>query len=312
MARIPRARHLAATARSALAGVLVRAAGGERASAIALEHLVLERFYNDSTGRAYGVDRKAKAELAVGFQTITQQIPRGTSWLYHVYLATEILNIPSSMSGAVIECGCWKGASTASLSLVCEKVGRKLIVCDSFEGLPDDESGVVHRYPHVGVFGYYKSGMYTGRLEEVRDNLARFGALQVCQFIPGFFSNSLKNLADPIAFAFLDVDLASSLRDCLRYIWPLLIDGGVIYTDDSCDMEAVQVWFDQVWWQRELHVSAPGYVGSGCGLPLSPNYSSLGYARKDLNPERTYGRVSWLYYPDASSTGDQFPPETAG
>ena len=40
------------------------------------------------------------------------------------------------MEGVVVECGCFLGGSTANLSLVCEVVGRELIVYDSFEGLP--------------------------------------------------------------------------------------------------------------------------------------------------------------------------------
>ena len=161
----------------------------------------------------------------------------------------------------------------------------------------------MHEYPHLGVFGYYQEGMYAVRLEEVKENIKRFGALSVCRFVPGFFADSLSALSDPLVFGFLDVDLASSMKDCVKHIWPLLVDGGVIYTDDSCDMQVVRIWFDDDWWQREIGAKAPGYVGSGCGLPLNPNSSSLGYARKVLNPEKSYRKISWLYYPDEPSPG---------
>jgi hypothetical protein len=274
-----------------------------------LVRVVLEHFYDKNVGLEYGLDREAKARLVGRFQTITSKIPTGTSWLYHVVLATAILKTPQSWQGDVIECGCWNGGSTASLSLVCSKVGRKLIVCDSFEGLPEDEHQVVHQYPHISLFGYYQKGMYATRLEEVRENISRYGDLSVCQFVPGFFSDSLKALKGPLVFAFLDVDLAGSMRDCLKHIWPLLVDGGFVYTDDSCDMEVVRVWFDDSWWQREVGCHAPGYVGSGCGLPLSSDFSSLGYARKILDPTRYYKRVSWLYYPDSTPQVAQFPME---
>jgi hypothetical protein len=234
---------------------------------------------------------------------ITTHIPTATSWLSHVVLAERILNISPEIRGDVVECGCWKGGSTASLSLVCELVGRKLVVCDSFQGLPKDDTGIVHKYPHLGVYGYYQEGMYSSPLEEVKHNIEHFGSLSVCQFLPGFFSESLKALNKPMVFAFLDVDLASSMKDCLKYIWPLLIDGGIIYTDDSCDMEVVKVWFNESWWKTEIGASAPGYVGSGCGLPLNPSFSSLGYAQKVINPERIYKRVQWLCYPDTQVNG---------
>jgi len=183
--------------------------------------------------------------------------------------------------------------------LVAKIVKRKLIVADSFQGLPEDDKNVIHQYPHVGVFGFYKKGMYSAGLEEVKKNLSDYGELPVCQFLPGFFANSLKNLKKPIVFAFLDVDLLTSIKDCIKYIWPRLINNGYIYTDDSCDMEVVKVWFDNLWWQRILKQPAPGYVGSGCGLPISPNYTSLGYAFKVNNPKESYKRVSWLVYPES-------------
>jgi len=281
-----------------------------RLTPMMMEALVLQRFYQDEVGRAYGVDRRAKTAMAERFQTVTRDVPSGTTWLYHVVLATELLRIPPSVVGDVVECGCWKGASTASLSTVCAAVGRRLIVCDSFEGLPEDEQQKTHQYPHVGVFGYYQKGMYAGRLEEVQATISKYGRLDVCQFVTGFFSDSLTSLTRPVVFAFLDVDLAPSMKDCVQYLWPLLVDGGLIYTDDSCDMEVVRIWFDEAWWKETLGCRPPGYVGSGCGLPIHPEFSSIGYARKVSVPERYYHRVSWLAYPDSEPAGEPFTRKT--
>jgi hypothetical protein len=264
----------------------------------AMEDLILYRFYSPDIGRSYKVDTAAKTALLKKIHKICSQLPTGTPWLYHVILATEILKLPpvSEQPGNVIECGCWKGASSASLSLVCEMVGRRLVVCDSFAGLPDKETDVVRNYPHIGVYGYYRGGMYKGEIDEVRDNINRYGTLAACDFKVGLFKETLPTLENTIVFAFLDVDLTSSMQDCIKYIWPLLLDGGVIYTDDSCDMEVVRVWFDDVWWSETLGEKAPGYVGSGCGLPVSPDFSSLGYAKKISQVDGKYQRVPWLHY----------------
>lgn len=253
-------------------------------------NIVLNEFYNDTVGKAYGVDEKLKDELVRKFIENTNNTLSGTRWLYHLVLAKEILGLSPEIKGDVVECGCWKGASTASLSLVCKVAGRHLIVCDSFEGLPDDAPDATHRYTHLGLVTEYGPGMYAGRLDEVKDNIAKYGDISVCRFIKGFFSDSLKTLKDPVAFAFLDVDLESSMKDCIKYIWPLLVDGGLIYTDDSCDMDVVKVWFDEQWWNENLGISAPGYVGSGCGLPLAPRFSPLGYAVKINDPKNKYKR----------------------
>jgi len=264
----------------------------------ALEDSILFRFFAPAVGREHGVGNQAKKELLAKIQAVCSQVPTGTAWIYHLILATEILKLPpvSQFPGDVIECGCWKGASTASLSLVCSMVGRRLVVCDSFAGLPDQETDLVRNYPHIGVYGYYKEGMYEGKLEEVQANIKRFGDLSVCDFRVGFFGESLATLERGIAFAFLDVDLTVSMQDCIRHLWPLMAEGALIYTDDSCDMEVVRVWFDEAWWQGVLGTKAPGYVGSGCGLPVSPGFSSLGYAKKVTHIDKSYQRVSWLHY----------------
>ncbi len=263
----------------------------------------LRRFYE---AEILALNREDRERLVGRFKSNVAQIPAATAWIYHLELARQILTIPASVAGAVVECGCWKGASTANLSLACEIAGRELIVCDSFEGLPEDDA-VTHDYPHLKVFGHYEAGMYVGRLEEVKENITRYGSIDVCRFVKGFFSDTLPDLSEPIALAFLDVDLVSSLRDCIKYLWPLLNEGGLIYTDDSCDMETVRPWFDDEWWQRELGVRSPGYVGSGCGLPMSHQHTSLGYARKISDPSMSYGRVSWLRY----ETADRKAPQTS-
>jgi len=239
-----------------------------------------------------------KEELIKQFYLTTANVETATSPIYHIVMALEILSIPPEVEGDIIECGCWKGGSTANLSLVCKLVGRRLIVCDSFEGLPEEEERLMHHYPHLKVYGYYERGMYTAQLDEVKENITRYGDISVCKFVPGFFSETLKILNSQIVFAFIDVDLGSSMKDCIKYIWPLLGNGSKVYTDDSCDMEVVKVWFDDVWWNKEMNQVAPGYVGSGCGLPLSPKLTSLGYAVKVLDPAKDFNRVSWLSYPD--------------
>jgi O-methyltransferase len=265
-----------------------------------LNGLVLARLYDSQVGAHYpGIDRRAKEDLVSRLKVLNEQIPSGTSWISQTILATEILSLPPTVAGDIIECGCWKGASAAALSLVCAMTGRKLIVCDSFAGLPEDEPRAVHKYPHLGVFGFYRKGMYAGRLDEVKSNIDKYGKLTVCEFLPGFFSESLKSLSSPVAFAFLDVDLASSMRDCITHLWPLLVNNGRIYTDDSGDMDVVRLWFDDDWWETNVNQAAPGYVGSGCGLPIDPQFSALGYAHKVVDPAQTYDRIAWLYYPDA-------------
>ena len=258
----------------------------------------IQRFIEGDAGAAYGVDAAARRKLVTQFQAITGAIESGTAPVVHTILAEAILSIPPEVKGDVVECGCWKGASSASLSLVCALTGRRLKVCDSFQGLPDDGEQR-HVGLHTGVYGHYKAGMFKGAREEVVANIEAYGDVSVCDFVEGFFDASLSTLRDPVAFVFLDVDLVSSTQDCLKALWPLLVEGGYIYADDAGDLDVVKVYFNDAWWQEHLGCEAPGFVGSGCGLPLSPTYSAIGYTRKveEFNA-KDWRKADFLYYPE--------------
>jgi len=259
-----------------------------------IENYLIHDFTNGDYGAAYGIGKKDRAELVERMRAAVGNIPSATRMLYHVILARELMKVPQGAAGDVIECGAYKGASSASLSLACQLVGRKLWVCDSFAGLPVAEAEIVRNYPHLKAYGQYREGMYSGALLEVQENVRKHGAIGQCEFVPGLFSESLPRLSAKFVLAFIDVDLTSSMQDCIRHIWPNMIDEGVVYTDDSCDMEVVRVWFDDAWWQRELGSRAPGYVGSGCGLPLSVENSSLGYVQKVASIRNSYAKASFL------------------
>jgi len=276
----------------------IKAVGGPRlalrmlAAKRSIESLVIERLLAPEVGREYGVTRQQKKRLANQIRRNVRIIPSATMWVSHIALVEAVLRIPKSVKGDIIECGCYKGASTASLSLACKLTGRKLIVADSFEGLPAESEGTLHIYSHLKQQGIYEEGAYSGTLAEVKANISLGGDISVCTFVTGFYSSSLKNFKRPIALAFLDVDLESSIKDCIKAIWPTLANGGYVYTDDSCDMEVVKVWFDNQWWRKELQEPAPGYVGSGCGLPIDISHSGLGYTQKVINPHKQYSSVT--------------------
>ena len=93
----------------------------------------------------------------------------------------------------IVECGSFKGATTISLSIFSKIVGKKLIIYDSFEGLPKDIDKIQQRnYPYLKLTGKYKEGMYEGNLEEVKQNVSHFGEIDLCDFRKGFFENTMK------------------------------------------------------------------------------------------------------------------------
>ena len=122
------------------------------------------------------------------------------------------------IEGAVLECGAFKGSSTACLSLVCEELGFELDCADSFEGLPSEE-------------GHYGKGDFLGTLDEVKNNVSRFGKLEHVNFVKGWYSDTLKDYSKPLALLWIDVDLQESTMDVLKNVYSDLVPDAVIFSD---------------------------------------------------------------------------------
>lgn len=123
----------------------------------------------------------------------------------------------AGVEGVVLEAGCFKGFSSCCLSHACAALGRRLVVADSFAGLP----------PVAGEAGdgvYYQAGDFAGSRAEVEANLWTFGRPRSVELLEGFFDASLVGWSRPIALLWMDVDLPSSARDvldaCLDFVDP--------------------------------------------------------------------------------------------
>lgn len=257
--------------------------------------ILLASFFRREVGRGCGVGFYKKWLLVSKFRKNVRKIHTSSSWEEHLTMAREILMLPPSVKGDILECGCFKGGSTANLSLVCSLVNRKLIVCDSFEGLPEPDSKEDKHYlMYFSRHVKYEKNQYKGAIEEVKENIARYGAVDVCEFIAGYFENTLPNLRNNFIFVFLDVDLISSLETCLVNIWPNLLLGYKLFSHEAQDLNFVSVFFDKKWWQDNLRISPPGFVGSGIGLPVAVDseISSLGYIIKLKETPKKYERFS--------------------
>jgi O-methyltransferase len=228
------------------------------------------------------------------------RIRTGTSYKTHLAMALKILETPPEVAGDVIECGTWKGGSAANLSLVCRMVGRRLRIFDSFEGLPVGEAGDREAR-------FYQSGDYCGTLEEVKRNIRRYGAIETCEFVRGWFKDTLPQLSSPVLLAFLDVDLEASLDSCVRHIWPNLIEEGYIFIDECVGVDYCALFFSERYWQTHFGRAPPGMIGAGSGLPLGEYYIGP-WSEKGSHPLQhpnagSYTRKNmsghWTFYPEA-------------
>ena len=185
-----------------------------------------------------------------------------------LYLVRTILNLPGEQTGAIAEFGCFKGMSTVAISIAAKYTNRRVLVFDSFEGLPSDDVAV-----HQMASGRkvdYKKGDYAGTLDEVTNLVRAHGEISQVDFIKGYFCNTLPLRAadEKYCLIFEDADLVSSVRDVLLHAWPRLNHGGIFFCHEALDLEVVKLFFDQTYWEEKHQHAAPGLSGAGMGLPI--------------------------------------------
>jgi len=139
-------------------------------------------------------------------------------------IGTETLRELSTMAaatppGALVEVGVYRGGSAIWLYELAQEQGRDLYLFDTFAGIPykthpDDAH-------NVGDFG---DGL---TCEQATHLFAR------AQVIGGVFPDSALGLdLDNVAFAHLDVSQYKSYCDAIAYLYPRMIEGGVMWFDD--------------------------------------------------------------------------------
>lgn len=261
-------------------------------------------FENSNIHKAYGMTWLKLFRLTWRMYRNTTKVFTGTSYRAHLAMLIKLLEIPPQTKGVVVECGCYLGGSTANLSLICQAVGRELIVYDSFEGLPAGDA-------NESIATAATTGFLKGPLDLVRATVTRQGAIEVCQFRKGWFNDSLPSHSEPIALCFLDVDFQMSIHQCLVNLWPHLINEGYLFTDDYTILDLCAVFFSEEFWRREFNSTPPGLIGTGTGVAMgqywmgpfvkmggNPAYPmqaplSIGYTRKDFSGH-------WGYVPPSA------------
>ena len=245
----------------------------------------IDKFGIDGTLARYLLLRKAQREfikqknqysseirqkLLSDFSKIQQNVicahsPGDYMLIAHMVMALDI-------QGPIIECGAFKGGSSAKLSLLAKITGRQLYVCDSFAGIPPttkDDRILNNRF---------ESGDYLGTLNEVKDAVERYGSIANTTFIQGYFEKTLPKLKVKPAIVMMDVDLVSSARTCLQWLWPKTHTQGIWFTHEAELSTYISGVFDDTWWHKTLKQCPPLVVGAITGA--TPSTAALGYFQK--------------------------------
>lgn len=142
--------------------------------------------------------------------------------------------IAEGIPGHFIETGVWRGGACIFARGVLKShnvVDRKVIVADSFEGLPAPDIG---KWPADKGDPHHKIDVLAISEAIVRENFSAYGLLDdQVEFIPGYFEQTLPGRKfGALAVVRLDGDMYGSTWTALEALYPQLSPGGFLIVDD--------------------------------------------------------------------------------
>ncbi len=137
------------------------------------------------------------------------------------------------LTGDVVECGVWRGGMAAGIA---ELIGddRKYYLFDSFEGLPPAKEidGLAAKEWQKNPDGEFYNDNCKAEMDYAIKAMDLSGAKYQC--IKGWFSETMKETSfiGPVALLRLDGDWYESTMDCLKALFPKVVENGIIIIDD--------------------------------------------------------------------------------
>lgn len=182
------------------------------------------------------------------------------------YEAVEILErlvrevIANGVSGAMAECGVWKGGCMMVMALILKELGqeRDLFLFDTFTGMtePDQRDGEHGR----GLFKTERDWCCAS-LSDVQANLATTGyPADRLHYVAGPVEKTLPEFApDSLALLRLDTDWYSSTWWELQHLYPKLSPGGILIIDDYHAWPGCKKAVDDYFSGMDLSKPEPGH-----------------------------------------------------
>lgn len=145
--------------------------------------------------------------------------------------------------GDLVETGVYHGGTTVLMARVLRNLSssRLLWACDSFQGLPPAQAEDLTRggcgnatVPRRRSCGVGAAGQYKAPRIVVERALRSEGLSHHVRIVSGWFHESLPPQGlRAIAMLRLDGDTFNGTYEALRRLYPLVVDGGLVYVDDA-------------------------------------------------------------------------------
>lgn len=138
------------------------------------------------------------------------------------FVLWKTLQQAASLPGRFVECGVYRGGTAllAARTLAGFAPERELHLFDSFAGMPTGSDA-----------DRFRAGDLAGT--SARDVAERLSPYPFVRLHVGVIPDTFAGLAlDRVAWAHVDVDLYRSVRDCIDFLYPRLVPGGMLVFDD--------------------------------------------------------------------------------
>lgn len=192
--------------------------------------------------------------------------------MYALYNAVTYI-VKNNIAGSFVECGVWRGGSSMMIALTLKELGvtnRKLYLYDTYEGMSeptaddvDFRGGQAKELMDQNVENKENSVWCLADLNDVQTNMRSTGYPQdLVHFVKGKVEDTIPaTMPDaPIALLRLDTDWYESTAHELKYLYPLLIQKGVLVIDDYGHWEGCKRAVDE-YFNGSLLLNRIDYTG---------------------------------------------------
>ncbi|MDI9864924.1 TylF/MycF/NovP-related O-methyltransferase [Flectobacillus sp. DC10W] len=192
--------------------------------------------------------------------------------MYALYNAVTYI-VKNNIAGSFVECGVWRGGSSMMIALTLKELGvtnRALYLYDTYEGMSeptaddvDFRGGQAKELMDQNVENKENSVWCLADLNDVQTNMRSTGyPLDLVHFVKGKVEDTIPaTMPDaPIALLRLDTDWYESTAHELKYLYPLLIQKGVLVIDDYGHWEGCKRAVDE-YFNGSLLLNRIDYTG---------------------------------------------------
>jgi O-methyltransferase len=185
------------------------------------------------TGRSgydyvYPIANYAPWNSDAGFISVYKTIRANTLVdIYRCWELWSLVNQTEKLGGGILEVGVWRGGTGALMAKRAQlaRANNSVYLCDTFEG-------VVKAGAEDTI---YKGGEHADTAQHVVEDLVRALDLKNVRILKGIFPDETGHLVDPgerFRLCHIDVDVYTSARDVMDWIWDRMVPGGVVVYDD--------------------------------------------------------------------------------